>query len=405
MPEPDRSVDRFFDRLVNDPALSRRDVLRAFGALGVTAAGGSLLSACGGVEGTNQGAGTATDAVAAVRHPPTEIGRLNFANWPLYIDKDVIRDFEREHDGADVNYIEEINANDEFYGKVRAQLERGQDIRRDLVVLTDWMAATWIRNGFTEPIDRQNVPNAENLTETLREPPFDPERLHTLPWQSGMTGIGYDPRRTGGELSSVGDLFDPRFKGRVTFLSEARDSTALVLLGEGKDPGEASIDDILAAIDKIEKANADGQIRRFTGNDYTNDLARGNVWLAVAYSGDIIQLQEDNPELRFLIPEEGAVLWSDNMMMPKSVRAPYTAETFMNYVYEPEVAAKIAAYVNYVTPVDGAQEVAERDDPELAANELVFPSAETMGRLKPYASLSPEDERRMNERFQQVMGG
>jgi spermidine/putrescine transport system substrate-binding protein len=383
--------------------LDRRSFLARAGAAGLSlSAGGVLLSACGGVEGTGAGTSTAP-AQVAVNHPEVPIERLNFTNWTLYIDPEVIEEFEQEFGGS-VRYVEEINDNEEFFGKVRAQLERGQDIERDIVVLTDWMAARWIASDFLEPIDKKNVPNAANLVESLQSPPFDPERNFTLPWQSGITAIGYDRRRTGRELTSINDLFDPKFKGRVTMLTEARDSATLVMLGQGKDSRTAGIDDVLAAIEKIDEENRNGQIRRFTGNDYTTDLTAGNVWVALAYSGDVVQLQADNPDLEFLIPEEGAVLWSDNMMLPKGAANPYAAETMMNYVYDPVVAAKIAAEVNYVTPVAGAREELEKTDPETAANELIFPSDETLAKLRPYPDLSPAEERQMNQAMQEVIG-
>jgi spermidine/putrescine transport system substrate-binding protein len=225
-----------------------------------------------------------------------------------------------------------------------------------------------------------------------------------MPWQSGAIGLGYNIKKTGRELTSVKDLFDPKFKGRVTMLSEAYDSANTVLLGDGVDASKATLEQILGAIEKIDKANRDGQFRRFTGNDYTTDLAKGNVWVSLAYSGDLIQLQSDNPDLRFAYPEEGAMLFTDNMMMPAKVQNPYAAETMMNYVYEPEVAAKIAAYVNYIPPVKGVRELFEKDDPKLAENTLIFPPDDVAARLKPYPALSSSDEREMQEAMAQVTG-
>jgi spermidine/putrescine transport system substrate-binding protein len=205
-------------------------------------------------------------------------------------------------------------------------------------------------------------------------------------------------------VKSLKQLFDPKHKGKVTMFGDARDSSGLVLLMDGKKPEDATIDDILGAIEKIDEQNRNGQIRRFTGNDYTTDLEKGNVDLAMAYSGDMIQLKADNPELDFVIPEDGAILWSDNMMIPKGAKSPYGAEVFMNYVYEPEVAAKIAAFVNYVTPVKGTRDILAKDDPKLAENPLVFPDSSTLGRLSGYPNLTVEEERQMDEAFQAVVG-
>lgn len=398
------SESRFEDaieRLVREQRLSRRGFLRRMGATGVAFSGAAtVLAACGGAEGTAE---KTVPKTVAVTHPEVPITELNFSNWPLYIDKSVLKDFERET-GGDVKYVEEISENQEFFGKVRQQLQQGQAIGRDIVVLTDYMATRWIRNDYLTPIDRKNVPNAKNLVAGLRSPVFDPERQYTLPWQSGMTAIGYNPKKTGGRLSSVNDLFDPRFKGRVTMLADPHDSASLVLLGMGIKTAEATIDDVLKAIEKIDEENRKGQIRRFTTNDYTTDLAKGNVWVAVAYSGDVVQLKADNPELEFLIPDEGALLWSDNMMIPQKAAHPYAAERMMNFVYDPEIAARIAAEVNYVTPVEGAKEVLARTDPELAENELIFPSDATRAKLNPYVTLDPADEDRMLEAMLQVTG-
>jgi spermidine/putrescine transport system substrate-binding protein len=372
----------------------------AAGAFALSSAS-AFLAACGGTEGTeSKDAGEDVN----VSHPRTAIDQLNFANWPLYVAPKVIKDFEKEF-GGEVKYTEEINDNNEFFGKVQEQLKRGQSIDRDLVVLTDWMCARWIRLGYVEPVDKNNVPNAKNIEDNLKSPKYDPERNYTIPWQSGMDGIGYNPKKTGREIKSVNDLFDPKFKGRVSLLSDPYDSAGLVLQSQGKNTEDATIDDVMAAIDKIDEENRKGQIRAFNGNDFTTDLANGNLWLAVAYSGDMVQLKADNPDLEFVIPEEGGILWNDNLMMPKKLEHPYAAETMMNYVCDPVVAAKIAAYVNYVTPIKGAREEAAKIDPKLAENPLIFPTAEDRARLHPYVTLTPEEERQMNERMAEVAGG
>jgi spermidine/putrescine transport system substrate-binding protein len=266
------------------------------------------------------------------------------------------------------------------------------------------MAARNVRLGYLEPLDKKNIPNIKNLQPTLKSPPWDPKRTYSLPWQSGMTAIGYNKSKTGREIRSWKDLLDPKFKGRVSFLSEGRETANAFMLMEGKSPEDATIDDILAAIERVDEANRSGQIRRFTGNDYTTDLTKGNLWACHAYSGDVIQLQADNPDLEFVIPEEGATIWSDNMLIPKKAENPYAAEVYMNYVYDPEVAAKIAAYVNYVTPVVGAKEILAKQDPKLASNQLIFPDDETLAQLHPYVNLNEDEERQMNEAMQAVVG-
>jgi len=177
-----------------------------------------------------------------------------------------------------------------------------------------------------------------------------------------------------------------------------------VLLGDGIDASNAKIDQLLGAIEKIDKVNQTGQFRRFTGNDYTTDLAKGNVWVSLAYSGDVVALQSDNPDLRFAYFEEGNMAFNDNLMMPAEVQHAYAAETMMNYLYEPEVAAKLAAYINYISPVKGAKEVLAKTDPDIANNPLIFPPPEIQAKLKAYPSLTPQDERTMQEAMAKVTG-
>jgi spermidine/putrescine transport system substrate-binding protein len=366
---------------------------------------GYLLAACGSDDEDSAGDSAEQRRRAEqVSHPDDGFKRLVISNWPLYIDKEEIPRFEKAAGGVEVRYIEEINDNQEFFGKVRQPLERGDGIGRDLAVITDWMAARWIRLDYVEPIDKKNVPNAKNLRADLRNPNFDRGRRFTMPWQSGMTSIGFN-RKEVGEVTSLKQMFDPKWKGKVSMFTDARDSTSIALLMEGIKPADANIDQILEAVERIDEQNRNGQIRRFTGNDYTTDLTKGNVVMAMAYSGDMIQLKADNPDLDFVIPEEGAVLWSDNMVIPQKPRTAYGAEQFMNYVYDPEVAARIAAYVNYVTPVDGTKEVLAAEDPETAENPLIFPDEATLGRLSGYPNLTIEEEQQMNEAFEAVVGG
>jgi spermidine/putrescine transport system substrate-binding protein len=392
------SFESALDRLIAEDRMSRRRFVgRAGSAALATSALGLFLQACGGAEGQDDQAGGRT--TAEVDHPKTQLDRIVFSNWPLYIDKAVIKDFNKEFDTT-LRYTEDINDNNEFFGKVRQPLQQNRSIGRDLVALTDWMAARWIRLGYVEPIDQDNVPNAKNLTDNLVNVAFDRGRKFTLPWQSGMSGIGFN-RKEAGDIKSYEQLFDPKFKGRVTLLSEARDTLGNIMWMQGTNPEDANIDDILKAVEFLEQEVKKGQIRRFTGNDYTTDLAKGNVVAAGAWSGDMVQLKVDNPELDFVISEQGGMLWSDNMMIPQKAASPYGAEVFMNYVYDPEVAAKIAEYVNYVPPVKGVQELVDK---ELAENPLVFPDAATRERLAVFPLLSVEEEQQMNEAFEAVIG-
>jgi spermidine/putrescine transport system substrate-binding protein len=401
----DPRFERALEEFLEEQRLSRRRFLGRAGSAGLALSGlSTVLAACGGVQGSQDKAKQDNAKKAeAVNHPKTQIGDWTFSNWPLYMDKKLLKAFDKKY-GGKVRYLEDINDNYEFFGKVRQQLENGQPIGRDIVVLTDYMAARWIRNGYSEPIDKKNVPNAKNIVDHLAHINYDEDRRFTLPYQSGATGIGYNIKKTGRELKSVKDFFDPKFKGRVSMLSEPYDAASTVLLGDGIDCSKATLDQILGAIEKIKKANDAGQFRRFTGNDYTTDLAKGNVWVAMAWSGDLVQLQSDNPDLRFSYFEEGNVAFNDNMMMPAKVEHPYAAETMMNYLYDPEVAAKLAAYVNYISPVKGAKEILEKTDPDIANNELIFPPPEIQAKIHAYPNLSPGDERKMQEAMAQITG-
>jgi spermidine/putrescine transport system substrate-binding protein len=378
---------------------TRRVFLGRAGSLALA----SSLAGCG-IEGTLQRAGRSATPVAAIRHPKVPIGDWTFSNWPLYIDKKVLKTFDKQF-GGHVKYVEDINDNDEFLGKVRQQLQADQPIGRDIVTLTDPMASKWVRNRYVQPLDKKNMPNVvANLVDNLKSVPYDKARDFTVPWQSGAVGLGYNPKKTGRELHSVKDLFDPAFKGRVTMLAEPYDSAMTVLLGDGVNPTTAKLGQILGAIEKIGKASAAGQFRRFTGNDYSTDLTKGNIWVALAYSGDLVQLQSDNPDLKFIYPDEGAMTFTDNMMVPAHAEHVYAAETMMNFVYEPEIAAKIALYVNYLSPVNGVRQLVEKTDPKLANNPLVFPPDEIRAKLHPYPALTDADERQMKEAMAQVTG-
>ena len=389
----DPRFERALEEFLEAQRLSRRRFLGRAGGAALAATGlSTLLAACGGVEGTQQKAAEPSKKAAAVSHPKTTIGDWTFSNWPLYIDKKVLKDFDKKY-GGNVKYVEEINDNYEFFGKVRQQLENGQPIGRDIVVLTDYMASRWSATATSSRSTRRTSRTRRTSSTTSRRSTTTPTASTRCRGSPAPSGIGYNIKKTGRELKSVKDLFDPKFKGRVTMLSEPYDSASTVLLGDGVDASKATIDQILGAIEKIDKANKGGQFRRFTGNDYTTDLAKGNVWVSLAYSGDMVQLQSDNPDLRFAYPEEGTMLFTDNMMMPAKVEHPYAAETMMNYVYDPEVAAKIARTSTTSRRSRAPRRCSQKTDPKLANNQLIFPPPTIAGKIHPYPALSPADER------------
>ena len=376
-------------------ALSRRQFLgRSAVAAGGLAFGSAFLEACAKKEGQTPAAGGATaSAVKTVR----------ISNWPLYIDKETVAEFEKAT-GTHAEYTEDINDNNEFFAKIDEPLKRGQSIDRDIVVLTDWMAGRLIKLGYAAPIDDTKFPNKANLVESLRNVGFDPGRKYSVPWLSGMTGIGYNPKKTGRELTSFNDIFDPKYKGQVTMLTEMRDTLGLVMLGDGKDPGTCTAADAKAACAKIKKYRTNGHIRAFTGNDYAEDLAAGNIAVAVAWSGDIQGLSADNPELRWIAPKEGAMLFSDNMLIPKTSDRQDLAAAWMNYVYDPAHSAKIVVAAPYISAVKGAGDELAKIAPELAKSPLVNPPEDLRARLHVFKWLEETEETEFNKLFQDAIG-
>jgi spermidine/putrescine transport system substrate-binding protein len=387
--------------------ITRRELLRR-GALGGAALSvPSLLAACGsesGIEGQDE---TKTQEEKPADTTLAEV--LTISNWPLYIDIDektkkrpTIEQFQQKT-GVKVKYIEDVNDNDEWFGKFQAQLSQGQPIGRDITVLTDWMAGRMVRLGYAEKLGKDAIPNASNLVDALKSPGWDPNRDFSLPWQSGMTGIAYNPKLTGGPVTTIEQLFtDPKLKGKVTALTEMPDTMGLIMLQNGDDPSKVSEDAFGRALDTLQKAVDSGQIRRFTGNDYADDLAAGNVAAAIAWSGDVVQLQLDNPHLKYELPEAGGMIWTDNMLIPTGGDV-FTASTFMDFVYDPKIAAQIEDYVNYICPVKGAKEELLADDPAVAKNNLIFPDDETLSKVHIFDA-EAADNKDYKEQFQAVTG-
>lgn len=376
-----------------------RWALAALLALALTIA----IAACG---GDSVGGGNESGAVTAKAGPVK--GELTISNWPGYMDKgssNTVAEFEDET-GVKVDYVEDVNDNAEFFGKLRPQLEEGQSGGRSVFVVTDWMAKQMYDLGFLQDIDHATLPTVfDHLLPSLRHPAFDPERKFSVPWQSGMTGLMVNTQEAG-DVKSVNDLFDPKYKGKVTVLTELRDTIPLMLKADGIDPTEATKQQWLDEIQKLGDAVDSGQLRRFTGNDYTQDLTNGNVVAAIGWSGDTSLV--DNPDVEWRMPAQGCILWSDNMVIPKGAPNTPAALAWMNFVYRPKVQADISAFVQYVTPVTGVKQVFEqRGDTELANNPLIFPS-ESFTRnctTQPDPPGSSEDQQEVTKAFQDVITG
>jgi spermidine/putrescine transport system substrate-binding protein len=379
---------------------TRRSALSA-AALGAGAL--ATLAACG-TKGTRQTeASCAGDDVSATEKT------LVFDNWPQYIDVEgkvspTLAAFQQAS-GITVTYTDTINDNDEFFGKVQGQLAACRPTGRDLIVLSDWLVGRLVKLGWVQQLDLARLPNVQaNLLPSLRGRAIDPAGDHAVPWQGGLAGLAYNGR-VAKEIRTVDELLTrPDLKGKVTLLSEMRDTMGLLLQSNGHDPStftDAQFDDALA---KLRRAVDSGQIRRFTGNDYAPELKRGDIAACIGWSGDIMQLGAEDDKIKFVAPDSGIMLYSDDMFVPNRSAHRANAEQLVDYYYRPDVAAQVAAFVNYICPVEGARAELEKTDPELAANPLIFPTPELLSAAKAFKPLDEAAARGYDQKFQAVIG-
>jgi len=390
--------------------MSRRSVL--LGAAGLAA-----LAACGtGSDDSPSGSGGSASATSSGPQPAADRSDtekvVNWANWTLYLDYDedtkkypTLEAFQKKA-GLKATYAEDIDDNDTYYGKIQGQLRNGQDIGKDIIVLTDWMAARLIRAGQTQQLDVASMPNAKNILPALANVDFDPGRKQSLTWQSGFGVLAWNKEKVPGGLKNVSDLWKPELKGRVEVLSEMRDTIGLIMLEQGVDiSGQFTADQYQNAVDELEKHISSGQIRQVKGNSYKEDLISGDALAVIGWSGDIFQINAENDDKWGLaLPEAGGTLWSDNMLVPIGAPHKKNAEKLMDYYYDPAVAAKVAEYVNYICPVQGAKEEMEKIDPELADSPWIFPDEQTLAKAKAFRTLSADEETQYSEAFQKVIG-
>jgi spermidine/putrescine transport system substrate-binding protein len=383
-------------------SFTRQDLLRRGVAGGALLSVPALLAACG---GSSKSAATTSTTIKDVL-PKT----IRFSNWPLYIDVKGNRhpslDQFQAHYKVKVRYVEDINENDTFFGKIEGPLSQGQSVGRDIIVLTDesGLPGRMIELGWLEKLDKAAIPNIKNLLPVQRHPDWDPNREYSLPWQSGMTGIGYDPKLVGGDVTSLHELLtNPKLKGKVTMLTEMGDSMGVAMLANGDDPAKVTDKTFNAALTLLQNAVNSGQIRQFTGNDYAPLLAKGDIWACLAWSGDMVQLQADHPGLKWVLPKDGGMIWTDNMLIPTGGNV-YGASVLMNWFYDPRIAAEVADYVNYISPVVGADKVLLKSDPAVAKNPLIFPTKEMLANVHQF-SIAAVNNPAYKKKFQALIGG
>jgi len=374
-----------------DSFISRRALLAGAGGLGAA----SLL-----------GMGSAPSASAATKQT------VRWANWGLYLDYDnkshkypTLEAFKKQT-GYNATYQEAVDDNDSFTAKVAPQLRIKKDIGYDVVVLTEWMASQWVANNWTQTFDDAAVPNKKNVLPFLENRPFDVGRHHSLPWAGIIAGLAWNKKELPKGLNTLDQLFSANNKGRIEVLSEMRDTIGLVMMWQGVDISKPfTADKFHNAVDFIAKKVKDGYIRQIKGQSYSEDLVSGDAVAVIGWSGDINQLNLQNGnQFGFAIPESGGTFSTDNMMIPSTSPNKAGAEALINYYYDPVVAAKVANYITYICPVNGAQEAMAKINPAQAKNPLIFPDAKMWSKLKVFRDLTKKEKSEFSTAFQAASG-
>jgi spermidine/putrescine transport system substrate-binding protein len=384
-------VDPALLRGLTGPRISRAQFLRSMGAGAAGLSLSGVLAACG-VSGTATGAKSQskTDWTAWWAKQKKQ-GQLNFANWPLYIDTNhgkhpSLEQFTKAT-GIQVNYTEPIQDNQSFYATISPTLQAGQSIGYDIIVVTNgWQLTELINNGWLIPLDQSRIPNFYKYAGPLfKNPNYDPGNKHTVAWQSGFTGIGYNPKLTGREITSLHDLFDPKFKGHVGMMSDNTELGSAGLLMLGIDPATSTVSDWKKAGALMQKQRNQGLVRQYYDQSYIKALESGDTWISQAWSGDIYQANASGyKDLKFVVPEEGVMQWIDNMMIPMHASHPVDAIDWMNFYYQPKIAAEVADWVNYITPVPDAKPILVKEDPAVGNSPLVFPTPQMAAKAHKY---------------------
>jgi spermidine/putrescine transport system substrate-binding protein len=360
--------------------------------------GPSVLAAC-----ASSGSPSSSPTTMATDDGAPATGLLRVSNWPLYIAEGFVADFQKST-GLTVDYQENYNDDEQWFAKNKDPLSHRQDIGCDLVVPSAVISARLHGLGWLNEIRESRWPNKKNLQPALLNASIDPGRKVTAPYMSGMVGLAYNRAATNRDITSVDDLWDTAFKGKVSVLSDTQDGLGMVMLSQGNSPETPSTESVQKAVDLIREQRDKGQIRRFTGNDYADDLAAGNIAIAQAYSGDVVQLQADNPDLRFVIPEAGGTLTVQNMVIPYTTRNQKAAEAWINYVYDRDNYAKLVAYTRYIPVLSDMTDALNKVDPTAASNPLINPPKEILDRVEQWPSLSDEQVTEFNTAYVAVTG-
>jgi len=386
---PNEIDPRFLARLASNRTSRRRFIGGSAAAAAAAVLGPAFLAACS----SDSGGGGDEEASDSLR----------ISNWPAYMAPDFVKGFQ-DKEGITVDYKEDLNDNEEWFAKVKEPLQRKQDIGSDLAVPTTFMAVRLQQLGFLSELNHANIPNIDNLRPDLLEASVDPGRKFSAPYMSGFVGLGYNRAATGRDIKGIDDLWDPAFKGRVSLFSDTQDALGMIMMSQGSSidkPDEASVQ---KAIDLVREEKDKGQIRRFTGNDYLDDLAAGNLVVAQAYSGDVVQLQADNPDVQFIIPESGGTTFVDTMVIPNTTQHQDWAEKWINYIYDRANYAKLVSFVQYIPVLSDMTDELAKVDPEAAKNPLINPPKEMLAKAKGWPALSDEQLQKFNTAYAAVTG-
>jgi len=396
-------IDPRLQQLINETTSRRQFLGRGALVLGGVAMGPTLLAACG---SSTKTATTDTSSAAVSSETVPATGTLRISNWPLYIgtDPSTVADFQKAT-GITVNYQENYNDNEEWFAKNKDPLSQKQDIGADLVVPSEFMVARLIALGWLNHLNDANIPNKSNVRADLLNADYDPGRSQSLPWMSGMVGLAVNTKLVTKPVTSIDDLFDPAYKGKVSMLADVRDGLGMILLSQGNSPADPTPEAMQQAVDKVKEEKDKGQIRRFTGNDYSDDLTSGNVVIAQAYSGDVAQLQKDNPNLQFVVPDAGTSSFSDNMVIPYTTKNQRAAEEWMNWIYDRDNYAALLAQVQYIPVLSDMADALQKVDPTVASNPLINPPQSTIDKLVAWKTLTDAQEQEYAKLMTDVTGG